>query len=90
LQEATASAKESDEKSAAKKGESSHVLAAPEDPSAGIEFSHDQPGEGIGLSIVKRLCELLDASLEIASDSGRGHDVPRRLPAPLPDRPCHP
>jgi signal transduction histidine kinase len=25
------------------------------------------PGEGIGLSIVKRLCELLDASLELAS-----------------------
>lgn len=72
LQEATASAKESDEKSAAKKGESSHVLAATEDPSAGIEFSHDQPGEGIGLSIVKRLCELLDASLEIASTADEG------------------
>ncbi len=29
-------------------------------------------GEGIGLAIVKRLCELLDASLELQSDPGRG------------------
>ena len=31
-----------------------------------------QPGEGIGLSIVKRLCALLDATLEFDSDPGRG------------------
>lgn len=31
-----------------------------------------QPGEGVGLSIVKRLCELLDASLELATEPGRG------------------
>ncbi|HSI07069.1 MAG: sensor histidine kinase [Rariglobus sp.] len=30
------------------------------------------PGEGIGLSIVKRLCDLLDASLEVTSSAGRG------------------
>ena len=30
------------------------------------------PGEGIGLSIVKRLCELLDASIELQSDAGQG------------------
>jgi len=29
-------------------------------------------GEGIGLSIVKRLCELLDASVELQSVAGRG------------------
>jgi signal transduction histidine kinase len=29
-------------------------------------------GEGIGLSIVKRLCELLDASLELQTSSGTG------------------
>jgi signal transduction histidine kinase len=29
-------------------------------------------GEGIGLSIVKRLCELLDASIEVQSASGQG------------------
>ena len=31
-----------------------------------------QPGEGVGLSIVKRLCELLDASLELATRAGQG------------------
>ena len=33
---------------------------------------HQEHGEGIGLSIVKRLCELLDASLEIESAPGKG------------------
>jgi signal transduction histidine kinase len=32
----------------------------------------EAPGEGIGLSIVKRLCELLDASLELETDRGKG------------------
>ena len=31
-----------------------------------------QPGEGIGLSIVKRLCELLDATMELDSRPGQG------------------
>ena len=31
-----------------------------------------QPGEGIGLTIVKRLCELLDAGLELATKPGQG------------------
>lgn len=30
------------------------------------------PGEGVGLSIVKRLCELLDATLELETDTGDG------------------
>ena len=72
LHEATASAKESDEKSAATKGETSQVLAAPGDTSFRTKAAHNQPGEGIGLSIVKRLCELLDASLEIASSAETG------------------
>lgn len=33
---------------------------------------HQERGEGIGLSIVKRLCELLDASLELESNPGEG------------------
>lgn len=33
---------------------------------------HKQPGEGVGLSIVKRLCELLDAGLELATSPGQG------------------
>ncbi|MDP1592081.1 MAG: HAMP domain-containing sensor histidine kinase [Prosthecobacter sp.] len=31
-----------------------------------------QPGEGVGLSIVKRLCELLDASIELETSPGAG------------------
>lgn len=31
-----------------------------------------QPGEGIGLSIVKRLCDLLDATTELRSEIGHG------------------
>ena len=42
------------------------------------------PGEGIGLSIVKRLCEMLDASLELESSEGEGTTFrivfPRRYP----------
>jgi signal transduction histidine kinase len=33
---------------------------------------HQQQGEGIGLSIVKRLCELLDASVELESRPNEG------------------
>jgi signal transduction histidine kinase len=40
------------------------------------------PGEGIGLSIVKRLCELLDAGLEVSTEAGKGTifqvSLPRR------------
>jgi len=36
------------------------------------EGSHELGGEGIGLSIVKRLCELLDASLELETAPGSG------------------
>jgi signal transduction histidine kinase len=72
LQEATASARESDEKSAAIEGDVSHVLAQPRESAGANGASHQQPGEGIGISIVKRLCELLDASLEIASSAETG------------------
>lgn len=41
-----------------------------------------QPGEGVGLSIVKRLCEILDAGLELATGTGQGSTfrviLPRR------------
>lgn len=72
LQEATASAKESDEKISKLTGEASQVLAPPEGADDLPGLDRHQPGEGIGLSIVKRLCELLDASLEIASSAESG------------------
>lgn len=38
------------------------------------------PGEGIGLSIVKRLCELLEAGLEVSSEAGKGTTFQISLP----------
>jgi signal transduction histidine kinase len=71
LMAATASARESDEKTAAAQGDVSQVLT--QTPAADDPYTLQQhPGEGIGLSIVKRLCELLDASLEMASSADAG------------------
>jgi len=43
-------------------------------------------GEGIGLSIVKRLCELLDASLELETAPGKGTTFRVVLPIAYPDQ----
>ena len=89
LKEATVSAKESDEKSAASEGQISHVLPQPQDASFAKGPAHQPPGEGIGISIVKRLCELLDASLEVASSAETGTTFrvvfPRRYRLPPPE-----
>ncbi len=79
-------------KSAAAKGEASNVLTQPRDSSAPDRSAHLPPGEGIGLSIVKRLCELLDASLEIASSAKTGTTFrvvfPRCYPTPVDEKPA--
>ena len=50
-------------------------------PSASKELPQSQqPGEGVGLSIVKRLCELLDAGLELATKPGQGSTFRVMLP----------
>lgn len=46
-----------------------------------------QPGEGVGLSIVKRLCELLDAGLELATQPGHGSTFRVMLPRSYEDLP---
>jgi len=58
------------EEDAARSGEpSADPGAAPTLPS---RSERTDVGEGIGLSIVKRLCELLDASLELQTERGQG------------------
>jgi signal transduction histidine kinase len=39
------------------------------------DTSREESGEGIGLSIVKRLCEMLDATIELKSELGVGTSV---------------
>ena len=46
--------------------------AAPPPAAAPALADHPQPGEGIGLSIVKRLCGLLDATIEVDTKIGEG------------------
>jgi signal transduction histidine kinase len=50
---------------------SSALEGAPE-PKAGEEAQVPDGGEGIGLSIVKRLCDMLDATIELKSVKGDG------------------
>lgn len=52
----------------------SHTVHDTDAPGTLPSESTDNPpaGEGVGLSIVKRLCELLDASIELETQRGRG------------------
>jgi len=54
----------------------SAAAAAPDPPpllaALSAPGSAEAPGEGIGLAIVKRLCELLDASMELHTEPGKG------------------
>ncbi len=71
----------------AKRGEILHadrtetaLPSVPAVPSA----AYTQPGEGIGLSIVKRLCTLLDATIEFHSEPGQGTTFRVLLPRQYP------
>ena len=74
LKDATAGALEVEEESPQSDGASS--LSASPPPTLDSQSTGGSrllpAGEGIGLSIVKRLCELLDASIELQSAAGQG------------------
>lgn len=75
MREATVTARESDERASVSAGRTSHVLDQSDAGSSTPMPSRQQPGEGIGLSIVKRLCDLLDASLELTSSGETGTTI---------------
>ncbi len=74
LRHATEEARQVEEQSAPGDGAESGKLDPA--PTLRSRTAHERPphlgGEGIGLSIVKRLCELLDASLELETSPGAG------------------
>jgi signal transduction histidine kinase len=72
LKEATEEARTVEEQSEEADGSNDQMRPAPTLPSQSARRTHRQPGDGIGLSIVKRLCELLDASLELQTEIGKG------------------
>jgi len=91
MREATATARESDERASTSAGRTSHVLDQSDAGSSTPMPSRQQPGEGIGLSIVKRLCDLLDASIELISSGDTGTVIRILFPlsyAGIPDKPA--
>jgi len=67
LQHATAEAHEAEDRGSARSAPPAPTLRSQSSVAA-----RNAGGEGIGLSIVKRLCELLDASLELETAPGEG------------------
>jgi signal transduction histidine kinase len=73
LKEATDEAKTVQEKVESSTPSSTNGASArPLTSQSNHRSTDENPGEGIGLSIVKRLCELLDASLELETGRGKG------------------
>ena len=72
LQQATEEAQEVEGKDTTTTGEESNEPAPTLASLSSHQTPHPPSREGIGLSIVKRLCELLDASLELQTSPGEG------------------
>jgi signal transduction histidine kinase len=72
LKHATVEGHEVEQRAADAPGGDPPVQSAPTLPSQTQPAAAAPAGEGIGLSIVKRLCEMLDASLELESSAGEG------------------
>jgi signal transduction histidine kinase len=77
---------------AASAGSAAAASAGSADAAPAAEDGDDRPiaqaqGEGIGLAIVKRLCDLLDAAIEIESSAAQGTRVRVQLPSRYSARP---
>lgn len=84
LRDATITAREAEVRSATREGRESHMLdQAAAGPTTPVP-AQAHPGEGIGLSIVKRICELLDASLELTSSGESGTTIRVLFPLSYP------
>ncbi len=81
LYDATQTAHETDGTLEGMSGDGGGVAAAETVPAQSQPLpQHQRPGEGVGLSIVKRLCELLDASIELETSPGKGSTFRITLP----------
>jgi signal transduction histidine kinase len=81
LKRATVEAQGVEERAEMEGNTSTHTEPAPTLPSQTSSHANQPPsGEGIGLSIVKRLCELLDAGLELETAAGQGTTFRVTLP----------
>ena len=79
MEQATSEAKLLEPGAAAEPADSA-ADGAQKAPSRDPRPVHQQPGEGVGLSIVKRLCELLDASVELETGPSTGTSFRVLLP----------
>jgi signal transduction histidine kinase len=72
IEESTLEAQAVEQGSAAQSSSAGTKAAPAMPPPVASGYAPQQPGEGVGLAIVKRLCELLDATLELKTDCQRG------------------